>query len=158
MTPTLEDLARFYAGKPTPTDILRNQDLIAAAFTDLSDRLANLEHNDLQAQHRLGLIETKQAQLETVMAGFATDREEFRTRVDNVEKIPTASKERIDDLETRVRAVEGAVGSKNFTATKPDVALPSPAAGGPATPSPVLPPAPKPGFFGGTAAPAPSPA
>jgi hypothetical protein len=121
MPTTLEDLSRLLDSNPSPTEFARQHEVFAAGIHDLKERLANLEHANLEAMHRLSLLETRLADAEIRTAGYAKDRDEFRKRVDAVEKVPVASAEKLDAIEKRLRQVEGAVGSKNFKAPASNV-------------------------------------
>lgn len=124
MPTTLEDLSRLLDSNPGPTELARQADIMAAGIHDAKDRIANLEHASLEAQHRLTILEDRLAKHDTLAAGYAKDRDDFRKRVTDVEKLPTDTAKQVADLTARLRAVEGAVGSKNFQATpapKPDL-------------------------------------
>ena len=124
---TLEDISKLLDSNPSPFALAKDMPVFAQGIHDLADRLANLEHANLEAVHRLTLIESRLNDSETRTAGYAKDRDELRKRVDTVEKIPVVSTEKLDAIERRLRQIEGAVGSKNFQAPKGIVA-PDPAA------------------------------
>ena len=144
---SLEDYSKLLDSKPSPTELARQSDVVAGGIHDLVDRLANVEQANLEAQHRLGLVEHRLNDAETRAAGYAKDRDEYKKRLDAIEKTPLDVTAKLDAIEKRLRQVEGAVGSKNFTAEPPAAAKTD------ATPD-----APKPGFMArtfGSDAPAP---
>lgn len=129
---TLEDISKLLDSNPSPFALAKDMPVFAQGIHDLTDRLANLEHVNLEVQHRLALLESRLVDAETRAAGYQRDRDEYKKRLEAVEKIPVASAEKLDAIEKRLRQVEGAVGSKNFQATakpvipEPDVAAPKP--------------------------------
>jgi len=67
------------------------------------------------------------------LVALETDRATDRGRLDKIEASPVGDSKRVDDLEKRVRTVEGAVGSAGFKAAKDAPAASAPFKGPDAT-------------------------
>jgi hypothetical protein len=88
---------------------------------DLAQRVAHLEQSYLEAKFRLDAAEAKNIELNKRVDETAAGYAEYQKRVVVVEQAPNANAQRLDALEPRVRAVEGAVGSKNVA--QPEVVV-----------------------------------
>src|ERR1700686_3720970 len=118
-TATLEDLAALFVGTPDMLDLMRSSTKIQEGIQDLITRLRNVEHDDLRNAARLTILEKQQADHEAALQTFAKDRADAAGRITNPEKNPTDLQKQVTELSERLRSVEGAVGSKHFTAPPP---------------------------------------
>jgi hypothetical protein len=126
--PIFEDVVALLQSKPSPFALAGHMDVITGGLTDLANRLKNLEHGSLVNAAGVDKANAKLADHETRLSGFEGDRDDFKARIAKLEAAPEADKKRLDDLDARVRTVEGAVGSTNFAAAK-DAPAPKPFTG-----------------------------
>jgi hypothetical protein len=114
--PSFDDLVAFLTAQPPPSpmDLSRKYGAIAAGMIDLRDRLEALEATSLANAHRSSLLEDREKLSEDRLNSLDATRGEAAARLDVVEKQPALDKARVDDLETRVRTLEGAVGHANL--------------------------------------------
>ena len=94
---------------------------LVEGLKDALSRIQHLELGSVQVEHRLTSLEEANNAWAARIAGVEADRDAFRKRIDDVEKIPIASKEQTEAMEKRLRAVEGAVGASAYkgSADKP---------------------------------------
>ena len=114
LKPTFEDAVALLANRPSPLFLASQSDLIYAGFMDIANRVANLEHSSLEATFRLSAIEDAHGKTAAKLAAVETDYTDYKKRVVAIGTQPAADKKQLDDMETRLRTVEGAVGSSNF--------------------------------------------
>jgi hypothetical protein len=114
--PSFDDLVAFFTTSPPPSpmDLSRKYGAFVAGLIDLRDRLEALEANSLANAHRSSLLEDRETKSEDRLNSLDATRNEAAARLDVVEKQPALDKARVDDLETRVRTLEGAVGHANL--------------------------------------------
>jgi wobble nucleotide-excising tRNase len=79
-----------------------------------NERIKNLEHESLVAKSRLGVSERIQNEHTESIASLARTRDESVARINTIETKPVEDNKRLDELDTRVTTVEGAVGSKAY--------------------------------------------
>lgn len=128
--PIFEDLVAFLQQKPNPASFLHNMDMIAGSLADLANRVRNLEHASLEAAHANKMQQDAQADHETRLASVEADRKTAQAKIAAVEAAPLDVKKQLDDMDKRIRTVEGAVGSTGFKAAQsPDGAKPAVFAG-----------------------------
>jgi len=121
---------------------------LAAGLEDLKNRMAHAEHSHLRVLSATRGTDDRIVTLENKVAAIEHDRNDMQKVVKTSTDLPIATGKRVDELEARVRSVEGAVGAAPYKAPKPiEPAKPEPAK--PATPA-------SPGIFG-TPAKAPDP-
>jgi hypothetical protein len=116
--PIFEDLVALLQTKPSPFALAGHIDLITGALVDLGNRVKNLEHASLVAQAGDQRLVDTSAAYETRIAALEGNDKDYKTRITKVETAPAADSKRLDDLEKRVRTVEGAVGSTGFKDAK----------------------------------------
>ena len=116
--PIFEDLVAFLQTKPGAFALSSHIDLITGALVDLANRVKNLEHASLVSADADRKLVVTSDDYEKRIAGLEGDNKDFKARVGKVEGAPADSTKRLDDLDKRVRTVEGAVGSTNFQAAK----------------------------------------
>lgn len=94
---------------------------LVEGLKDACSRIQHMELNHVQTVHRLASLEEANNAWSGQINALAADRDAFRRRIDDVEKVPAASQEKLDAMDKRLRAVEGAVGSTAYkgTADKP---------------------------------------
>lgn len=98
---------------------------LVEGLKDANSRLQHLELGASQTAHRLSNLEEANNAWAAQLAGLAADRDAFRKRLDDVEKIPVASAATLADIDKRLRAVEGAVGSSAYKGTADKPILPT---------------------------------
>lgn len=121
---TFEDFVTILQNTTNPADLLKQLGVARQGFADLGTRVRNLEMENIDHLARLTHLEGQQNTLETAVDGYKADRDTYKREVDEAVKVPNANSKRIDDLEKRIRTVEGAVGSTTFKPAvppKPDV-------------------------------------
>lgn len=116
--PIAEDIVAFLQSKPSVIALSQHVDLFAGGFADLVNRVRNLEHASLANAHAAEAVTAQNVAYETRIAALEGNDKEYKTRIAKVEEAPTADGKRLDDLEKRVRTVEGAVGSAGYKAAK----------------------------------------
>lgn len=79
-----------------------------------NERIKNLEHSSLEAKSRLGAVEVTANANKVSIGSLAQSRDTIDTRVKTIEDRPKNESTAISDLDKRVTAVEGAIGSKAF--------------------------------------------
>jgi len=79
-----------------------------------NERIKNLEHESLVAKSRLGVSERIQNEHTESITSLARTRDESVARINTIETKPVEDNKRLDELDKRVTAVEGAVGSKAY--------------------------------------------
>jgi hypothetical protein len=114
--PSFDDLVAYFTTvpPPSPMDMSRRYAAIMAGLVDLRDRLEALEAGHLTNMHRASLVEDRETKSEDRLNSLDATRGEAAARLDVVEKQPALDKARVDDLEVRVRTLEGAVGHANL--------------------------------------------
>ncbi len=145
--PTAEDIVALLQTKPSAFSLASHIDLFAGGLADLVNRVRNLEHASLVAKAGDDKLTAAVADHETRITGLQGDEKAAKDRLDKVEAAPIDVTKRLDDLDKRVRTVEGAVGSTGFQDAK--TAPKSAPFVGPDATAPV---AHNPSIFGGTAA------
>lgn len=122
-TQTFEDLVTLLQNTKNPSTLAHQMHAFAAGFADLGKRLQHIELEHIDHLTRLTHLEAQQNVFETQLDGYRHDRDTYKRAVDTAVQAPTANAKRIEDLEKRVRTVEGAVGSTTF---KPATVIPPP--------------------------------
>jgi hypothetical protein len=112
--PTFEDALALLATNPSPSVLLGAQPLIYAGLKDLADRVAVLEHAKLEAEFRLTNLEDVSNKTVNTLAAVEAEHTENKKVIAAVQAAPNANAKKIDDLDKRVRTVEGAVGSSTY--------------------------------------------
>jgi hypothetical protein len=112
--PTFEEAVALLADKPTPDFIARNSVALHAGLVDLRDRVANLEHRALEGIFRVARLEEAHNASIDRLNTIETQHTEYKKRVAAVEAAPDINTKKTEALETRVRTVEGAVGSAGY--------------------------------------------
>lgn len=133
--PIFEDLVALLQTKPGAYALAGHIDLITGGLVDLANRVKNLEHASLvsaaSAQAATDAVAGQKARIDMIEG----DNKDYKGRIEKIEAAPAADSKRLDDLEKRIRTVEGAVGSAGFKAAKE---APAPSAfAGPAATDPV---------------------
>ena len=124
--PIFEDLVAYLQTKPGPTSFLQNMPMIEGALIDLANRVKNLEHSALVSQHAAKTLDDARLDHETRLQSVEADRKVAQTKIAAIEAAPATDTKRLDDMDKRIRTVEGAVGSTGFKAAQaPDAAKPS---------------------------------
>ena len=104
-----------------------------------NERIKNLENRTLANTHAVTVLDATQHSHGVSIGSLAADRDTHATRIAELIAKPAADSEKVKELDKRVTAVEGAVGSKSWKRVDP--------------PKPVEvkgdPVAAKPGFFAG---------
>jgi chromosome segregation ATPase len=116
--PILEDVVALLQTKPNPADLPKSMELFTGGIVDLTQRLRNLEYQYLAVEHRLSLMETAVAESKTAVTAMVNERSAYNSRVEAIEKAPLDISKKLEAIETRLRTVEGAVGSTAFAAAK----------------------------------------
>jgi len=117
--PTFEQAVNLLANKPTPTFLALNADVFYNGMLDLAARVANLEHASLESTFRTTALEGVSNDTVTKLGAIEGEHTAYKKRVEAVEQAPAVNAKKIDDLNTRVRTVEGAVGSANIKKAGP---------------------------------------
>lgn len=140
-TQTFEDLVALLQNTKNPSTLAHQMHAFAAGFADLGKRLQHIELEHIDHLTRLTHLEAEQNTFETRLDGYRHDRDTYKRAVDTAVQAPTANAKRIEDLEKRVRTVEGAVGSTTFKPQKPETVIPPPSnpEDGKANPAPARP-------------------
>lgn len=112
--PTFEDAVALLADRPTPTFLASNAAIFYAGLNDLAERVANLEHGQLEATFRTTQLEDASNATVTKLNAVETEHTDNKKRLDALEGKPVADTKRLDTMETRLRTVEGAVGSAGY--------------------------------------------
>lgn len=112
--PTLEDAVLLTKNNPNPNEVVRKADVLYAGIEDAAHRLRQCEFKQLEHEHRLGKLEDRQRVHEADMSTFKKDRDDQRTRIEAAVSKPNDNEKRLEELEKRLRTVEGAVGSKYY--------------------------------------------
>jgi chromosome segregation ATPase len=118
-TPTFEDLVELFSTTRNPVTLATHIGTITAGLADAGSRLRHLEAENIDHMARLTHLEAQQNAFETKVDGFQADRDAYKRAVDTATQIPERNSKRLDDLEKRTRAVEGAVGATTFKPEKP---------------------------------------
>jgi hypothetical protein len=120
--PTFEDAVALLADKPTPHFLAQNSTIFYAGLVDLQNRVANLEHSSLEATFRLTNLEDAHNTTAATVTAIEQEHADNKRRLDAIEAKPVVNDKKLADLETRVRTVEGAVGSAGYKTAlaKPD--------------------------------------
>lgn len=147
--PIFEDLVALLQSKPSPHILTTHNDLIMGALVDLGNRVRNLEHGSLVNADAVRVATVATDEHEKRIAALETDRTDARKRLEVVEKAPVDNTKRLDEMDKRIRTVEGAVGSTNYAAAKESPAAPFK---GPSPTDPIAPAKPT-TLFGGPAEP-----
>lgn len=124
-TQTFEDLVTLLQNTKNPSTLVHQMHAFAAGFADLGKRLQHIELEHIDHLTRLTHLEAQQNTFETQLDGYRHDRDTYKRAVDTAVQAPTANAKRIEDLEKRVRTVEGAVGSTTFKPQKPASGIPT---------------------------------
>jgi hypothetical protein len=93
--------------------------LLADGLEDLRNRMSHAEHSHLRTLHETRGLSDRLVTAENNINGITNDRDEFRRQVKTATDLPQAHEKKIEDLEQRVRACEGAVGTAPFKAAEP---------------------------------------
>jgi hypothetical protein len=131
MPHTYEEAVALLANNPNPMT-LATQDKInifREGLLDLANRVSHLEQSYLEAKFRLDGVEARNIDLTNQMNEVRSNYGTYQQRVEVVEKTPNTNSARLDALEPRVRAVEGATGAKNVPPAAGDKAAPDPTLG-----------------------------
>ena len=111
MSTKFEDaIAAAKAAHYESPEILQLIDLIVAQ----NERIKNLELYSLEGKKRMSETEKTVADHDASISSLAKSRDEHDANLKAINDKPAAEDKRIDDLETRVTTVEGAVGSKAY--------------------------------------------
>lgn len=116
--PIFEDLVALLQSKPSLMSMGSHAEMIAGALVDIGNRVRNLEHNSLANAEAARVATAANVDQEKRIADLEGERTEAKKRLDAVEKAPVDNTKRLDDMDKRIRTVEGAVGSTNFAAAK----------------------------------------
>jgi hypothetical protein len=135
--PTAEDIVALMQTKPNMAVFLQNLELVTGGLADLVNRVRNLEYGSLAAAEGNRIALTGSDDHEKRLVSLEGDRKTDRSRLDTIEAAPAGDTKRVDDLEKRVRTVEGAVGSTAFAAAKATPAAPATPFKGPDATAPV---------------------
>ena len=135
--PTFEDAVALLADKPTPHFLAQNSLIFYTGLQDLAARIANLEHSALEATFRLAALEDAHNTTAATVTAIQGEHTEQKKRLDAIEAKPAVNDRKLADLETRVRTVEGAVGSAGYKTAlaKSDKPLVTPE---PVKPNPIM--------------------
>ena len=126
---------------------------------EMNERIKNVEAGKLANQHAIATLDAASQAHGVSIGSLAQDRNTHATRIAEIVARPDADTKKVDELEKRVTAVEGAVGSKVWK--RAEAPKPVQPLADPLKPEPVVgeTPATKPSIFSGlTGAPAPNPA
>jgi len=110
MTKFEEAMAKLKTGTADTVEMAQ----IADAFNLLHERVKNLEHFQMESKARLGNIETLANQHTESIASLHKDRVAVVQRVTAIEAKPPEHDKKVEELDKRVTAVEGAVGSAAY--------------------------------------------
>ena len=77
-----------------------------------NERIKNLEARSLANTHAVGVLDATQHAHGVSIGSLAADRDTHATRIAELVAKPANDGKKVEDLEKRVTAVEGAVGSK----------------------------------------------
>ena len=113
---TFDEMVTLIQTTQNPMALSAHIHVISEGLADLLGRLRTVEFNQTEDRQRLIHLETIEASFEKRLDGVVHDRDEYKKAVDTATQLPTANEKRISDLEKRARTLEGAVGSKNYTA------------------------------------------
>jgi chromosome segregation ATPase len=112
MPATAETLLDFLKSNPNPMRLPENFTMVTEAYQDLLNRVVYLEKSYLEQRFNEKAAEARIAKAEDTLRTYDADHVEVKKRVDVIEKEPATSKERVDKIEERLRAVEGATGQR----------------------------------------------
>jgi septal ring factor EnvC (AmiA/AmiB activator) len=116
--PIFEDVVALLQTNPNAMVVAQHLDIITGGLVDLANRVRNLEHASLVNAEAIRVANGVAAKQETRLASVETDRDTAKAQLEKIEAEPAQNTQRLDDLDKRVRAVEGAVGSTSFAAAK----------------------------------------
>ena len=91
---------------------------LAAGLEDLRNRMSHVEHAHLKVLAGSRGNDDRLTAVETKVGSIEQDRDEMRKTVKTSTDLPIANGKRVDELEARVRAVEGAVGAAPYKEPK----------------------------------------
>lgn len=124
-TNTFEQAVALLADKPNPMSLGPQVEVFYQGLLDASQRLQNLEHEFLKLKFQNDSLTDELSKTNIKLGEIEAQHTQYKNRVVAVEQAPHANDKRIDDLDKRVRTVEGAVGSASYkapTAIKPNAA------------------------------------
>ncbi len=99
--------------------------------TEQNERIKNLEASSLGTKQAISTLDAASQAHGVSIGSLAADRQAHATQIASVVAAPAADGKKVEDLEKRVTAVEGAVGSKVWKraeAPKPVMPLSDPVA------------------------------
>lgn len=110
------DLDTLIAHLKAPGTILTDVDakVLASSLEDLKNRVSHVEHSALRTLANSRIHDDHLKQIDDNVGGITRDRDEFRKQVKVATDLPLAHDKKIEELEARVRSVEGAVGAAPF--------------------------------------------
>ena len=112
--PTFEEAVALLADNPTPTFLATHFAIFHAGLQDLAARVANLEHGQLEATFKTAALESTSNAAVAKLNSVEGEHTSNKKRLDAMEARPIADGKKLDAIETRVRTVEGAVGSAGY--------------------------------------------
>jgi hypothetical protein len=115
------DLDTLIAHLKAPGTILTDVDAktLALSLEDLKNRVSHVEHSNLRVLANSRIHDDHFKQIDENVAGITRDRDEFRQQVKTAVDLPIANQKKVEELEARVRACEGAVGTAPYKQPKP---------------------------------------
>jgi chromosome segregation ATPase len=118
MPAILEDVVALMQSKPNPADLPKSVELFTGGLVDLTQRLRNLEYHQVAEEHRLSLAEADLAECKGAVAAVSNEHRTMNSRLEAVEKAPADLTKKLEEIEKRIRTLEGAVGSTAMAAAK----------------------------------------
>lgn len=114
------DLDTLIAHLKAPGTILTDVDAktLALSLEDLKNRVSHVEHTSLRTLASSRIHDDHFKQIDENVAGITRNRDEFRQQVKTAVDLPIANQKKVEELEARVRACEGAVGAAPYKQPK----------------------------------------
>jgi hypothetical protein len=88
-------------------------------MVEQNERIKNLEASSLGYKHAVSVLDATQHAHGVSIGSLAQDRDTHATRIAEIVAKPDSDGKKVEDLEKRVTAVEGAVGSKSWKRVDP---------------------------------------
>ena len=124
MTTKFEDAVAALKAKTYETPEMLQ---VLQLMVEQNERIKNLEHASIATKHQVDVVDERSTAHGVSIGSLAQDRDATAQRVKVIETKPATDTKKIEDLEKRVTAVEGAVGSKAYKKIETKTVAPLPA-------------------------------
>src|ERR1700722_4627490 len=114
-TPFEDAIAHLKASSFDSPEVIRTLELLG----EQNERIKNLEAASLAHKHAIATLDATQHAHGVSIGSLAQDRDTHAARIAEIASKPAANDTKVVELEKRVTAVEGAVGSKAWKRVEP---------------------------------------